>query len=137
VRGFTRVRAVQRGNDLSVRLKNVFTAPGSSDHESAIVEVHKVHLEGGDRVLLCSDGLTEMVPEEEINQIVQSEAEPEQACRRLVRRANEAGGKDNITVVVAHFRTAKTPEQPEEGVNDAAISEAWRLVDQRGPDRAN
>jgi serine/threonine protein phosphatase PrpC len=74
------------------------------------VEVHKVHLEGGDRVLLCSDGLTEMVPEEEINQIVQTEAEPEQTCRRLVTRANEAGGKDNITVVVAHFRAADPPE---------------------------
>ena len=65
--------------------------------------VHKVHLEEGDRVLLCSDGLTEMVPEEETNQILQTEAEPEGACRRLVTRANEAGGKDNITVVVAYF----------------------------------
>jgi protein phosphatase len=70
------------------------------------VEVHKLHLEDGDRLLLCSDGLTGMLPEAEINQIVHTEAEPEQACRRLVERANEAGGRDNITAVVVHFRAA-------------------------------
>ncbi|HEX6512110.1 MAG TPA: Stp1/IreP family PP2C-type Ser/Thr phosphatase [Chloroflexota bacterium] len=73
------------------------------------VEVHKVHLEGGDRVLLCSDGLTQMVPEEEISHVLQTETEPEQACRSLLARANQAGGKDNITVVVAHFRAAGQP----------------------------
>ncbi len=74
------------------------------------VEVHKLNLEGGDRVLLCSDGLTEMLPEEEINQVLHTEAEPERACRRLVTRANEMGGRDNITAVVAHFRAATQPE---------------------------
>ena len=70
------------------------------------VEVHKVHLEGGDRVLLCSDGLTNMVSDDEINQILQIDAEPEQVCRRLVACVNEARGKDNITVVVAYFGAA-------------------------------
>jgi serine/threonine protein phosphatase PrpC len=51
-----------------------------------------------------------MVSEEEINRILQTEAEPEQACLGLVTRANEAGGKDNITVVVAHFGGANQPE---------------------------
>jgi protein phosphatase len=67
------------------------------------VEVHKIALEAGDRLLLCTDGLTEMVPEEEILQELVAEAEPEQACERLVARANENGGKDNVTVVVVHF----------------------------------
>jgi protein phosphatase len=70
------------------------------------VEVHKIQLESGDRMLLCSDGLTEMLPGEEIKRILQTQVEPEQACRQLVAHANEAGGKDNITVVVAHFRNA-------------------------------
>ena len=73
------------------------------------VEVHKIHLEDGDRMLLCSDGLTEMVPDEELNQILLGEVEPEQACRRLVSRANEAGGRDNITAVVVHFRAESPP----------------------------
>ncbi|HEY7155369.1 MAG TPA: Stp1/IreP family PP2C-type Ser/Thr phosphatase [Gemmataceae bacterium] len=93
------------------RWRHVITNAVGANSAEVKVEVHKVHLESGDRVLLCSDGLTEMVPEEEINRILQSEAEPEQACRRLVTRANEAGGKDNITVVVAHFRAANQPQE--------------------------
>jgi serine/threonine protein phosphatase PrpC len=92
------------------RWRHVITNAVGGDSAEVTVEVHKVRLESGDRVLLCSDGLTEMVPEEEINQILQTDAEPEQACRHLVSRANEAGGKDNITVVVAHFRAASEPE---------------------------
>jgi PPM family protein phosphatase len=91
------------------RLRHVITNVVGGDSADFKVEVHKIHLECGDQVLLCSDGLTEMLPEEEINQILDAEAEPEQACRRLVTRANEAGGRDNITAVVAHFRAATQP----------------------------
>src|SRR5262249_56833753 len=92
------------------RWRHVVTNAVGGDSAEVKVEVHKLRLEGGDRVLLCSDGLTEMVSEQEISHILQTEAEPEAACRRMVARANEAGGKDNITVVVAHFRAANQPE---------------------------
>jgi serine/threonine protein phosphatase PrpC len=92
------------------RWRHVITNAVGGGSPEVKVEVHKVHLEDGDRVLLCSDGLTEMVPEQEINHILQTEAEPEQACRRLVTLANDAGGKDNITVLVAHFRAVTQPE---------------------------
>ncbi len=52
---------------------------------------------------MCSDGLTEMVPDGEVLGILQGEEDPEAACERLIVRANEAGGKDNVTVVVARF----------------------------------
>ncbi len=94
------------------RWRHVVTNFVGGDTAEVKVEVHKVQLEGGDRVLLCSDGLTEMLPEEEINQILHAEPEPEQACRRLVARANEAGGRDNITAVVAHFRRATQAKLP-------------------------
>ena len=68
------------------------------------VEMHKLTLEGGDCLLLCSDGLTEMVPDAEIlNVLVTAQPEPAAACDRLVALANEKGGKDNITVVAARF----------------------------------
>jgi protein phosphatase len=67
------------------------------------VEVHKVKLEAGDLLLLCSDGLTEMVAEQEIADLLQAEPELSRACERLVARANEMGGKDNVTVVVARY----------------------------------
>lgn len=76
-------------------------------HSAAIkVEVHKLQLEAGDAVLLATDGLTGMVPDAAIARILQSEANPESACQLLVASANEAGGKDNITVVVARFESA-------------------------------
>src|SRR4051794_6120252 len=70
------------------------------------VEMHKLDLEPGDVVLLCSDGLTEMVPDARVAAILQEEQEPRRACERLVAEANERGGKDNVTVVVACFEEA-------------------------------
>ncbi len=68
------------------------------------VEMHKLVVENGDCLLLCSDGLTEMVPDTEIlNVLVTAQPDPAAACDRLVALANEKGGKDNITVVVARF----------------------------------
>lgn len=66
------------------------------------VELHKLELQDGDRLLLCSDGLTELVPEVEIASTLASQSEPHAACEHLVNRANELGGRDNITVIVAH-----------------------------------
>jgi serine/threonine protein phosphatase PrpC len=74
---------------------------GGSD-QGVKVELHKLPLEPADRLLLCTDGLTEMVPEAEIRTILQQEREPRRACQRLINRANEAGGKDNITTIVVH-----------------------------------
>lgn len=54
-------------------------------------------------LLLCSDGLWGSVPDDEINRIVQSEISPSLACHRLIEAANEAGGPDNITVVLVCF----------------------------------
>ena len=68
----------------------------------------------GDVLLLCSDGLTSMVPEERIAEILGSAETLEEVGRRLIEGANEAGGRDNITVVL--FRL-------EEVGSDAAIDQ--------------
>jgi protein phosphatase len=73
-------------------------------------EVHKVRLEPGDMMLLCSDGLTDKISDDLIALVLAGEPDPEKACRRLVARANEQGGEDNVTVVVARFEaTAQAP----------------------------
>lgn len=87
-------------------LRHVITNAVGGTSANLKVEVHKLKLEPCDRVLLCSDGLTGMLTDDEINQILHAEEEPDEACRQLVARANEAGGRDNITVVVADFRIA-------------------------------
>jgi protein phosphatase len=65
-------------------------------------ELHRHDLHPGDVLLLCSDGLTRMVPDGRIAEILREEADPRRACERLVAEANRQGGKDNITVIVAH-----------------------------------
>lgn len=67
------------------------------------IDFFDVKLEHGDKVLLCSDGLTNMIEDEEILQIVKRCGSPKEAAQRLVNEANKNGGKDNISVVLAEF----------------------------------
>jgi protein phosphatase len=70
----------------------------------ALPEVQLLLLEPGDRFLLCTDGLTEMVPEDHIRLVMGKKQTPEAACRQLVQDANQAGGRDNVTAVVVEWR---------------------------------
>jgi PPM family protein phosphatase len=72
------------------------------------VEAHALDVHAGDRLLLCSDGLTDMVANEAIATVLREEPDPEAACTRLVAQANDAGGRDNITAVVARFDPASS-----------------------------
>lgn len=67
------------------------------------IDFFDVKLEPGDKVLLCSDGLTNMLEDEDILQIVKRCGSPKEAAQRLVNEANKNGGKDNISVVLAEF----------------------------------
>ena len=62
-----------------------------------------VDVKPGDRILLCSDGLHGMVPEREIAQLMRSGGNPDRICQRLIDKANEYGGRDNISVVYIHI----------------------------------
>ncbi len=66
-----------------------------------VPEVKFVALHPADRLLLCTDGLVKMVADEEIAAIVNVDSDPESVCRGLADAANQAGGRDNVTVVVA------------------------------------
>ncbi len=74
------------------------------------VELHKLDLHPNDVVVLCSDGLTEMVSDDQMATILREEPEPKRACERLVAEANKQGGRDNITIIVARMETAEEPE---------------------------
>lgn len=69
-------------------------------------DVHRLTLEDGDRLLMCTDGLTDMVDDGGIALLLKSADSSEAACRSLVDLALERGGRDNVTVVVATFRIA-------------------------------
>jgi serine/threonine protein phosphatase PrpC len=68
--------------------------------EDLTVDDLTLDIHPGDRILLCTDGLTGMVDEDRIQEILESEPDPQRASDQLVEEANRAGGEDNITVVV-------------------------------------
>jgi PPM family protein phosphatase len=93
------------------RLRHVITNVVGGTEAVVSVEAHALDVRAGDRLLLCSDGLTQMVPDAAIAAILRAEADPEAACTKLVAQANEAGGRDNITVLIARF----DPVAPDQG----------------------
>ncbi|HSJ54663.1 MAG TPA: protein phosphatase 2C domain-containing protein, partial [Anaerolineae bacterium] len=70
------------------------------DKPSVEVDTDIVPLAPGDRILVCSDGLWEMVRNEGIADVMLQEADPQAACDLLVKQANLAGGEDNISIVI-------------------------------------
>ena len=87
----------------SHRLRHVITNVVGGTEPGVEVEAHTLEVHPGDRLLLCSDGLTEMLSNNAIAATLRAEPEPEAACTRLVAQANDAGGADNITVVIVRF----------------------------------
>lgn len=106
-------------------------AAGLVDHQSAVpaehhnvlvrvlgrnpnvdVELKEVPVRPGDYVVLCSDGLTRMVPEHVLAQTISELQEPQQICDRLIAAANSNGGADNITVVVVEVAASSWWQSP-------------------------
>ncbi len=79
----------------------ILQALGTSD--TVQVDLTYTELRKGDILLLCSDGLSGMVRYEEIRELLKSSVEPLDICKALTERANQAGGHDNITVIVVQF----------------------------------
>lgn len=80
-------------------LRNVVTR-ALGGRGAVVVEIKEVSLLPGDLYLLCSDGLTTMLSDDEILQYVEKADDIEEACRNLIAAANAGGGLDNITVLM-------------------------------------
>jgi len=78
----------------------LWNALGPSGEEAQLEERHE-RLEPGDRLLLCSDGLTRHLQDDELAKRLAQRAGSQEICDELVAAANRAGGEDNITAVVA------------------------------------
>ena len=71
----------------------------------------------GDRFLLCSDGLVDEVADDDIAAVLRDEDDPQAAADRLVELANEAGGRDNITVIVVDVLEGDDPPDPTQEID--------------------
>jgi serine/threonine protein phosphatase PrpC len=90
--------------------KNVITrALGMQDQ--VMVDLQHDDALPGDTYILCSDGLSGMIQDDEIEQIIGGSGDIRDACRRLIERANEHGGEDNITAVVIRIEDESKPSE--------------------------
>jgi protein phosphatase len=102
--GLVELGAIRPDEAAGHRLKHALTrAIGGSKH-IADAEVQHLNLADGDQVLLCTDGLSDMVTLPAIATILGAAKSPNDACQALVDKALENGGRDNVTVVTARYR---------------------------------
>lgn len=98
--------AIRKDQAAGHHLRNVITNVVGGPTLGVKVEARAFQLQGDDRLLLCSDGLTEMLDNDAISAILDTDPVPESAAKKLLAQANEAGGRDNVTVLVARFDPA-------------------------------
>jgi|SRR5687767_6900536 len=92
-----------RDDPASRSMRHVLTAAIGSLGDQIDPQVQRIKLRGGDKLLLCTDGLTEMVEDEMIADVLREANSAQTACQDLVDLALAGGGTDNVTVVLAHF----------------------------------
>jgi protein phosphatase len=97
--------------------RHVLTNALGGTVEDVQVDTDRLQLEDGDRLLLCSDGLTDLVDDQTITNILRDTTRSSDACDRLVQRALDNGGRDNVTVIVAAYRLPP-PERSKESAGD-------------------
>lgn len=95
------------------RWQNVIWNVLGGPSEELVPEVSTWQLETGDRVLLCSDGLTKHLSDDQLGTILASPETARRICQRLIDLANADGGSDNITVIVAKFQDHDGPIEEE------------------------
>jgi protein phosphatase len=88
----------------TVRFRHILTNCFGGDAREVQTDVYHLRLQEGDALLLCTDGLSDLIDDRELAQALEFYATAQGACDRLLRIALDRGGKDNITVVVGRFR---------------------------------
>lgn len=94
------------------RWSNVLYNALGAGAAAVVPEVHKVGLQPGDTIMLCTDGLYRHVRDNEILELLETELEPQESCRSLIELANFRGGVDNITAVVARLGDPEDDSHP-------------------------
>jgi len=85
------------------RFQHVLTQAIGGNDEEPEADMHRFQLAHGDRVLLCTDGLSNLVDEEDMAGVIRQSRSAEEGCRTLVDLALERGAPDNVTVVLASY----------------------------------
>ncbi len=121
--------------------KNIITrALGMKD--AVKVDIRSERAEPGDVYMLCSDGLTGMVPDQQILEVVGLTDDPQEACELLIAEANDAGGTDNISALIIRIEDATPAAEADHGeiesheASDASLA-SFGLADTGELDRVD
>lgn len=99
---------IQAPNDYLARgLRNVLMQALGSRESKFSPDVYQHSVENGDQLLLCTDGLTDMVDDILIESVLSRDCSAQSACQNLINLALSNGGKDNVTVIVARYKLPK------------------------------
>jgi len=99
--------AISAESAASHPMRHVLTNAIGTKGEKAQAALSKLRLIDGDEVLFCSDGLTDMVKDEAIAEALQKRGPAADACKALIDMALDAGGRDNVTAVLARYRVPR------------------------------
>ena len=106
VADMVRSGALRRDQVAEHELRHTITNVVGGPELGVNVEARALEVRDGDRLLLCSDGLTEMVTNDAIAATLDAEPAPEAAAKKLLAQANDGEASDNITLVVVRFEAA-------------------------------
>ncbi len=101
---FADLGIIQPEEVLTHRFRHVLTRALGAGDSPVEADVQRVRLSDGDQVLLCTDGLSEMVDDPTIEGVLRSAPTAAKGCQALVDLALKNGGKDNVTVILARYR---------------------------------
>lgn len=87
-------------------MSRVLTNSLSTRKQPLHTDVIQIRLQDQDRLMLCTDGLSDLVTEDQMALVLSEKISSQEASEKLVNLALEAGGNDNVTVIVAHYRVA-------------------------------
>ncbi len=118
--------------DEAERQKNNVITRAIGAGSDAVADYWMIPAERGDRVLVCSDGLSNELPSDDIAQILTEVDDPQQAAVRLVREAMVNGGNDNITAIVIDALEVSSTDDTHPGVDDESTVTAPRSQGETG-----
>jgi protein phosphatase len=114
------------GDVAGSRHRHVLTNALGGSSEDVQVDTDRVRLQDSDRLLLCSDGLTDLVDDNAITRTLLETTRSNEACEKLVQQALDAGGRDNVTVIVAAYELPEEPARTEDRAGERVDTEDAR-----------
>lgn len=94
---------IQEGEIATHRFRHVLTSALGGREGKIVLDIHQFRIHHGDRLLLCTDGLNDMVKDDAIAETMSSSDTPQKVCDSLLQMALDQGGHDNVTIIVADY----------------------------------